>query len=102
MCYTKKLTFPSYNRSVQATINRRETNISNYVAIFTEDFITDQSRINQWKAFLKRINLIDQLEYSAVMNVLEKFLKPIAEGIIEEKNIPHKWNKDNLTWICNE
>ncbi len=102
MAIKEDFDYETLKSAISETFNRRETNISNYVAIFTEDFITDQSRINQWKAFLKRINLIEQLEYSAVMNVLEKFLKPIAEGIIEEKNIPHKWNKDNLTWICNE
>ena len=85
--------------AISETFNRRETNISNYSTIFTEDFITDQQRIGQWKAFLKRINLSEQLEYLVVMKVLEKFLEPIVEGIIEEKNILNKWDKDNLTWI---
>lgn len=102
MAVKEDFDYETLKSAISETFNRRETNISNYLAIFTEDFVTDQSRINQWKAFLKRINLTEQLEYSVVMNILEKFLKPVAEGIIEEKSILHKWNKDNLTWICNE
>lgn len=102
MAVKEEFDYKTLKSAISETFNRRETNISNYVAIFAEDFITDQSRINQWKAFLKRITLNEQLEYSVVMNILEKFLKPIADGIIKEKNILHKWNKDNLTWICNE
>ena len=102
MAIKEEFDYETLKNAISETFNRRETNIKNYSAIFTEDFIADQSRINQWKAFLKRINLIEQLEFSAVMNVLEIFLKPIAEGIIEEKSILHKWNKNNLTWICNE
>lgn len=102
MAIKEDFDYETLKSAISETFNRRETNISNYSVIFTRDFITDQSRINQWKAFLKRINLTEQLEYSAVMNVLEKFLKPIVEGIIEEKNIPNKWDKDNLTWIYNE
>lgn len=102
MATKEEFDYETLKSAISETFNRRETNISNYAAIFKEDFITDQSRINQWKAFLKRINLNEQLEYSTVMNVLEKFLKPIAEGINEENSILHKWNKDNLTWICNK
>ncbi len=102
MATKEEFDYETLKSAISETFNRRATNISNYAAIFKEDFITDQSRINQWKAFLKRINLNEQLEYSTVMNVLDKFLKPIAEGINEENSILHKWNKDNLTWICNK
>jgi len=91
--------YETLKSAISETFARRETNIGNYSAIFTEDFITDQSRINQWKTFLKRINSIEELEYIEVMNTLKKFLEPIAAGIIEEDSSMSKWNKDDLKWV---
>lgn len=91
--------YETLKSAISETFARRETNIGNYSAIFTEDFITDQSRINQWKTFLKRINSTEELEYIEVMNTLKKFLEPIAAGIIEEDSSMSKWNKDDLKWV---
>ncbi|WP_286909140.1 nucleotidyl transferase AbiEii/AbiGii toxin family protein [Clostridium sp. UBA1652] len=91
--------YETLKSAISETFARRETNIGNYSAIFTEDFITDQSRINQWKTFLKRINSTEELEYIEVMNILKKFLEPIAAGILEEDSSMSKWNKDDLKWV---
>lgn len=99
MSIKEEFKYETLKSAISETFKRRKTNIINYSTIFAESFITDQSRINQWKVFLKRINLTEVLEYTEVMNTLEKFLEPIVKGIIEENSILSKWNKDDLKWI---
>lgn len=41
MAIKEEFDYETLKSAINATFNRRETNISNYSAIFTEDFITD-------------------------------------------------------------
>jgi len=99
MAINEDFIYKNLKNAISETFIKRETNIMNYSVIFTEDFITDYSRIIQWQAFLKRINFKQQLKYSVVMKVLEEFLNPVAEGIIKKVDMLNKWDKELLIWI---
>ena len=47
--------------------------------LFTESFATDAARIVRWKAFLKKIQWKETLDFKTVMEVIKERLQPMAE-----------------------
>lgn len=47
--------------------------------LFTESFATDAARIVRWKAFLKKIQWKETLDFKTVMEVIKDRLQPMAE-----------------------
>ena len=52
----------------------------------------------RWKAFLKKSKLPD-LNYNFVIEIIQKFLKPIFEAIISESEFFGKWNNSKQMWL---
>ena len=47
--------------------------------LFTESFATDAARIVRWKAFLKKIQWKETLDFKTVVEVIKERLQPMAE-----------------------
>lgn len=53
--------------------------------LFTDSFATDETRKNRWKAFLKKIQWKESLDFETVMEVIKARLQPMAEKYWEKK-----------------
>lgn len=53
--------------------------------LFTDSFATDEARKNRWKAFLKKIQWKESLDFETVMEVIRERLQPMAEKYWEKK-----------------
>ena len=53
--------------------------------LFTEDFAVDTSRLQQWKLFLKKIQLKNDIDFKDVMAVVIIRLKPLYDKYWAEK-----------------
>ena len=67
-----------YN-AIKATFDNRGLTYNSELQLFTEDFSTDAARITRWKAFLKKIQWKETLDFETVMEVIRERLQPMAE-----------------------
>lgn len=66
--------------------------------IFTSEFRESKEKKQQWNAFKKRISSKEELEFFEVIDKLIKFLKPIYQSIIENKEFSLTWNLEEGLW----
>lgn len=84
--------------AIKETFIKRETNINMYSSIFTSEFMNDTERNKMWNNFLKRIGVTNNIIYSDVMKILEKFLRPVCKGIIDNTVQNSIWDYEKLEW----
>ncbi|WP_139903937.1 nucleotidyl transferase AbiEii/AbiGii toxin family protein [Clostridium thermarum] len=84
--------------AIQTTFKHRKTPLQLIPTIFTSDFRESKEKKQQWKAFKKRISSKEELEFFEVIDRLVKFLKPIYDSIIENKEFSLTWNLQEGRW----
>lgn len=57
----------------------------------------DEDMQKRWKYFLKNIK-DDMLEFSVVIDEIQKFLKPVFDAIVNEKEWQNSWNSTVTRW----
>lgn len=82
-------------RAIRATFERRRTQIPKAIpAALSNEFFTNQEKVAQWKAFLKRTRLADQeVEFSLVINELRSFLIPPLQAAASGESFSQLWKK---------
>lgn len=65
--------------AIKATFDNRGLTYNPELQLFTESFVTDAARIVRWKAFLKKIQWKETLDFKTVMEVIKERLQPMAE-----------------------
>ncbi|MED0656314.1 nucleotidyl transferase AbiEii/AbiGii toxin family protein [Anoxybacillus ayderensis] len=80
------------------TFQRRGTNLEKDHPMFLCSFAEDERRNKQWKAFLQRMGIKEDLHFSFVMRKIRDFLFPVYDSILKEEEYFKKWNKITLEW----
>ena len=83
--------------SINETFTRRGTIVERNHVIFTDGFAKDLSRTTQWNAFLKRTGL-EAMNFEAVMNEITRFLKPIYDANLAEREFFRRWDSNEHRW----
>ena len=85
--------------AIKATFERRRTRIPKGIPIaLSDEFVANQEKAIQWKAFLKRTLLEDQgVDFSLVINELRDFLIPPLRAIASGKPFFQFW-KAGRSW----
>ena len=65
--------------AIKATFDNRGLTYNPEMQLFTESFATDAARMARWKAFLKKIQWKEMLDFVTVMEVIKERLQPMAE-----------------------
>lgn len=88
-CYqllTKRdLSDDSLYDAIKATFDNRVLSYNPELQLFTDSFATDEARKTCWKAFLKKIQWKESLDFETVMEVIRERLQPMAEKYWENK-----------------
>ena len=63
--------------AINLTFETRKTIISDNHSLFENTFIEDKNRITQWKAFLRKAKIADEIEFKTVMLLIKTELEPI-------------------------
>ncbi|TMN21824.1 nucleotidyl transferase AbiEii/AbiGii toxin family protein [Lentibacillus cibarius] len=84
--------------AVYETFQRRGTHIEREHPLFSTSFAEDEARIKQWKAFIRRIGSVEGMEFSIVMEGIQKFLFPIYQAVLDEKEFFQAWNCQLRKW----
>lgn len=80
------------------TFQRRKTILERKNVIFTDEFVVNDERNNQWMVFHRKIGASESPSFRIVMQCIIKFLKPIYESILNEEEFQLKWNRDVIGW----
>lgn len=84
--------------AIQTTFKHRKTPLQSIPTLFTNEFRESKEKKQQWNAFKKRISSKEELEFFEVIDKLVKFLKPIYESIIENKEFSLTWKLHESRW----
>lgn len=84
--------------AIQTTFNHRKTPLQLIPTVFTSEFRESKEKKQQWNAFKKRISSKEELDFFEVIDRLVKFLKPIYDSIIENKEFNFTWNIEEYLW----
>lgn len=68
-------------QAVVRTIQRRATPTPSGHVLFDESFAQDPKRLNQWRAFLRKMKLDTDLPFAEVWKTLQEQLQPIYEKL---------------------
>lgn len=71
--------------AIKATFDNRALSYNPELQLFTDSFATDETRKARWKAFLKKIQWKESLDFETVMEVIRERLQPMAEKYWENK-----------------
>ena len=64
---------------VSTTFDNRGLAYNPDLQLFTDSFVTDEARISRWKAFLRKIQWKEALDFDTVMKAIRDRLQPMAE-----------------------
>ena len=65
--------------AIEATFDNRGLAYNPDLQLFTDSFATDGARISCWKAFLRKIQWKEALDFDTVMKAIRDRLQPMAE-----------------------
>ncbi|MBB5150348.1 nucleotidyl transferase AbiEii/AbiGii toxin family protein [Ureibacillus thermosphaericus] len=80
------------------TFQRRGTHLEKGHPVFSPSFAEDESRNKQWKAFLQRTGIKEDLQFPFVMEKIRDFLFPVYDSILNEDEFFEMWNCQILKW----
>ena len=82
--------------AIKHTFENRKTPF-NYALIFTDSFINDDDKNNQWNAFLNRLQL-SSIEFKTVMVKISAFLDPVIKSSNEKIDLNLVWDQHCQKW----
>ncbi len=80
-------------RAIAGTFKRRKTPLpAEHPTALTTEFLKDKAKIDQWKAFLNRMQLPkDIAEFDEVGDAIARFLMPVIEAIRNDDGEEQEW-----------
>jgi predicted nucleotidyltransferase component of viral defense system len=78
--------------AINQTFNKRNTPLDDRKLVFSDEFKNDKDKQDMWLAFLKRVKLESNLNFSEATDKNHDFLEPV---FTEEKGI---WNPELWRW----
>ena len=79
------------------TFHHRNTGFEE-IAAFDEGFCEDPLRASRWRGFLKQKNVLAPVEFTDVIETIQKFLNPVVLAIREDKSFSGTWDHVMKAW----
>lgn len=87
------------SQAVKATFERRKTLISKEpLYVFSDEFVQEEGRSVQWRAFLNKNGLKTESGFAEVVGEIQIFLQPIYQSIAEKYLFQSYWSYNELKW----
>lgn len=83
--------------AIEETLRNRETEYDKDSFNRVLALVEDEDMQVKWRYFLKTLRSSD-IEFAEVMKVIEEFLNPVWDGIVEKKMLSKTWNSVNQEW----
>ena len=85
--------------AISQTLQRRGTPLTAVPAVFSDEFMQLKDKQVQWKAFQRRINVAESVEFPEVIESIKKFIQPVYGAILEENEWMKSWNCSRQIWL---
>jgi predicted nucleotidyltransferase component of viral defense system len=85
--------------AISQTLQRRGTPLTAVPAVFSDKFMQLKDKQVQWKAFQRRINVAESVEFPEVIESIKKFIQPVYGAILEENEWMKSWNCSRQIWL---
>lgn len=87
------------SEAVKATFDQRKTSFSTEsLYIFSRDFMADENKQIQWRAFLNKSDLDGEGDFLEIVSQLKYFLEPVYQAIADSREYRMKWAPDEYHW----
>lgn len=83
--------------AVRETFSNRGTAIKGIVA-FEPGFAEDSLRQKRWEAFIKKKKALLSVTLDETLILIQKFLSPLLEAIVDDSRFPRNWLHAVLEW----
>ncbi len=79
---------------------RRQTAIQTApLHVFSQAFCENANKQVQWKAFLNKNRLPNDIHFVLVMVQIQRFLAPVYQSVAEERAFAFRWEPGSGTWV---
>ena len=85
--------------AIAGTFKKRNLSLNETPVVFTEKFMHDEIKEVQWKAFLKKTNLVFEDDFATVALLLKEFLAPVVTMIAGGKPFTKVWEPQKFQWV---
>ncbi|TYB99706.1 MAG: nucleotidyl transferase AbiEii/AbiGii toxin family protein [Kosmotoga sp.] len=93
LCSHSSFKLENILNATKETFYHRNTTLQDIEIIFSTEFITNKEKQTQWKAFLSRNRLKEEIGFTDLMRKLKTFFDPLLES---NKNLV--WNPKQWSW----
>ncbi|GHU42579.1 hypothetical protein FACS1894190_12080 [Spirochaetia bacterium] len=84
--------------AIAQTFERRKTEMPEVPTIFKDTFPLLADKQTQWKAFQRRLGVILNKDFPAVMTAIKDFLLPVYGALYRKESFSGHWNKAGQAW----
>ncbi len=85
--------------AIAGTFKKRNLSFDETPTVFTDKFMNDEIKKVQWKAFLKKTNLVAEDNFATVTSLLKEFLAPVVTMIAGDKPFTKAWDPQKFQWV---
>ena len=69
--------YSTLKKAIESTFNNRNTKLSNRTEIYSDRFINNPTKHQQWKAFLNRMNIKTELSFQECIKYIKNFIESL-------------------------
>jgi len=89
----------SLQKSIINTFKRRETDVTEDVAIFTERYYQNDEKLKQWQGFLRKSKVSDiPQDLGCITGDIKAFIQPVLISIVHKKEFKKTWKPESQKW----
>jgi len=85
--------------AIHKTFINRETDLTNYNQIFSNDFKNSNEKHKQWQAFLRKNRLTVDKSFDKIIESIQNFIEPVVSSELNKKLSRLKWSGKKQEWL---
>lgn len=87
------------SQAIRRTFVRRQTAIQTVpLHVFSQAFCENANKQMQWKAFLNKNRLPNDIHFALMMEQIQRFLAPVYQSVAEERAFAFRWEPSSCAW----
>lgn len=86
-------------RAIKATFDRRKTDlVRQSLYIFSDEFMQENDKKKQWKAFLNKNGINSSMEFDQVLSEVQQVIEPVYQSISNNESFEKNWDHEAFSW----
>lgn len=86
-------------KSITNTFKRRETKVTESVAVFSKRFFQNDEKSKQWQGFIRKLKLSDvPRDLGNIAKEIKSFIQPVLTSIAYNKEFKKTWIPETQRW----